>query len=102
MTADNVNQTACLQAEEFWVEVEEDKPAEVSTGWRQRRLHTDIAALVPSINSGKELFCSQVLLHMEQLAPSPRLWFPALQHEPVYFVNVFEKLRYVRASFHES
>lgn len=35
MTADNVNQTACLQAEEFWVEVEEGKLAETSTGWRQ-------------------------------------------------------------------
>lgn len=65
-------------------------------------MHTDISALVLSINSGKELFCSRLLLHMEQLAPSPRLCFPALQHEPVYFANLFEKLRYARASFHES
>lgn len=28
MTADHVSQTACLQAQEFWVEVEEDKLAE--------------------------------------------------------------------------
>ena len=90
MTAENVNQTACLQAEEFWVEVEEDKLAEASTGWRQCRLHTDITALVPSISSGKELFWSQVLVRMEQLAPRPRLWFPTLQHEPVYFANLFE------------
>lgn len=34
MTADNVSQTACLQAQEFWVEVEEEKLAEAITGWR--------------------------------------------------------------------
>lgn len=29
MTADNVSQTACLQAQEFWVQGVEDKPADV-------------------------------------------------------------------------
>ena len=36
---------------------------------------------------------------MERLAPSLRLWFPALQYEPVYFANLSEKLRYARASY---
>lgn len=83
----------------FWVEVVEDKLAEAIAGWRQWRLCTDIAAVVLSICSGKELFCSQVLTCMKQLAPSPRLWFPVLQHEPVYFINLFEMPRYARTLY---
>lgn len=97
VTVDNFNQTACRR-----VETEEDKLGEASTGLGQGRLHIDVAALLSSINSGKELFCCQVLLHMEHLALTPRLWFLALQHETVYFVNLFKYLKYARASFHES
>lgn len=59
--------------------------ARASTRWKQWKLHTKIAAVALNINSGKEQFCSWVLLHMEQFAPSPSLWFPTLHHEPVYF-----------------
>lgn len=53
LAADNVSPTACLQAQELWVEVKEDKLPEVIY-WmeRQWRLPTDTAAL--SINSLKE------------------------------------------------
>lgn len=54
VTADKVSQTACFQAQEFWVEVEEDKLAD-AIYWmeKQRRLHTDTAALALSIDTFK-------------------------------------------------
>lgn len=54
VTADNVSQTACFQAQDFWVEVEEDKLAD-AIYWmeKQCRLHTDTAALALSIDTFK-------------------------------------------------